>query len=243
LDFDDARLANGDGIALDLYEARVLASLRLRFGSPPEGSVSLTSARVGALYDSESTWPAELELGGFTYEHLEAVPSIGVKARLRWVKRDPRGYAPQPYEQLIAFYRRAGQDADARVVGIDKQRCRRGTLPLLGKAWSIFLGGIVGHGYRAWLAGLWLAALWGTGVVLFSQTYPAYFKPAMSADQIPGFNALLYSLDVILPVVDIKQEAAWIAQGPAELGALLTIAGWVLATTAIAALTGLLKKE
>jgi hypothetical protein len=105
------------------------------------------------------------------------------------------------------------------------------------------LDAIVGHGYRAWLAGLWLVALWIIGIVLFELAYPEHFKPAQPVDEVPPFNARLYSLDVILPVIDIRQEAAWIAEGPAQIGALLTIAGWVLATAAVAALTGLLKKD
>ena len=243
LSFTGASLANADGVALNLYEAEAPGSLWLRFAAAPRGAVSLRSARVGALYDSEATWPGEMYLRALTYGHIEAYPDVDARARLRWVERDPEGYAPQPYEQLVAFYRRAGQEPDARTVAIEKQRRRRGTLRLPGRAWSIFLDATVGHGYRTWRAGLWLIVLWAVGVVVFGLAYPDDFKAAKPTDQIPAFNALLYSLDVILPGIDIKQEDAWTAEGLAQVGALLTIAGWVLATTMIAALTGLLKKD
>ena len=50
----------------------------------------------------------------------------------------------QPYEQLTAAYRRAGREEDAREIAIAKQRARRRTLPMPGRAgvyclmfWSI----------------------------------------------------------------------------------------------------------
>jgi hypothetical protein len=107
----------------------------------------------------------------------------------------------------------------------------------------LLLGVTVGHGYRAWFAGVWLLVLWSVGSVLFALAYPEYLKAAKPAGGVPAFHPLLYSLDLILPIVSLHQRDAWIAEGPAQLGVLLTIAGWVLATVAIAALTGLLKKD
>jgi hypothetical protein len=243
LSFSGATLANPGGIALNLYEVEVPGSLWLRFAAPPEGTVDLTSARVGALYDSERTWPGTLGLRGFTYDHLEADTQVSSTGRLRWLDRDPKGYAPQPYEQLAAFYRRAGHEQDARRVAIKKQRRRRGELPPPAKAWNFFLGATVGHGYRAWLAGVWLLILFVVGCVLSNLAYPEYFRTARPAPQSPHFQPVLYTLDVLLPLINIHQRDMWIADGPAQWGALLTVAGWVLTTAAVAALTGLVKKD
>ena len=78
--------------------------------------------------------------------------------------RNPRGYSPQPYEQLAAVYRRAGRDQDARTVAIAKQRARRRTLSLPGRLWSLLLDGLVGYGYRTWVAGLWLGGVMAGGL-------------------------------------------------------------------------------
>ena len=246
--FDGARLSNEQGSALDLCDAKVIGSMWLRFVRSPRGVVNLEGAEVGAIYDDEKTWPSELRLSGLTYGGLEVRPvvdresGISVKDRLRWLKLDPKGYAPQPYEQLIAFYRRAGDDKDARRVAIEKQRRRRDGLSLPAQAWSLFLGATVGHGYRAWFLFLWLLGLVGVGWFVFDRAYPEHFTAANGSPGI-SFQPLLYTLDLTLPVVNLHQNDAWIATGPARWGAVFTIAGWVLATLALAALTGLLKKD
>jgi hypothetical protein len=241
--FEESVLAADGRRALNLEEARVDSSLWLLFGTRPAGAVSLANARIGTLYDREQTWPRELILRGCTYDQLQAVPEVAVKTRLRWLRLDAGGYAPQPYEQLSAFYRSVGRDDDARSVAIAKQRHRRSTLRWPARAWSLLLGGIVGHGYRAWLAGIWLVVLWGAGTILFGRAYPDDFRAATNPGNTPEFEPWLYSLDVILPVVNLRQGDAWIAEGSAHLGALLTVAGWVLASAVIAALTGLLKRD
>ena len=241
--FDGASLNNESGTALDLYEAKVAESLSLVFSEPPKGFVMLNRAEVGAVHDSKKTWPSKLGIRGFRYDHLESSPKIPVKERLAWLRLDPAGYAPQPYEQLVALYRRTGNEHDARRVAIEKQRRRRDELSPPAKAWSLFLGATVGHGYRPWLAAVWLLVLVGAGWVAFDSAYPKYFTAAPEYGGTPHFQPLLYTLDLVLPVINLHQRDAWIAQGPAQWGVLLTIAGWVLATVWVSALTGLLKKD
>jgi hypothetical protein len=54
----------------------------------------------------------------------------------------------------------------------------------------------------------------------------------------------IYTLDVILPVVNLHQRDAWIAHGPVQWLALVcTVAGWVLTTAVVLSLTGVLKRE
>jgi hypothetical protein len=237
LAFDRARLR----AALDLTDAKVLGGLWLRFDEAPTGEVVLERAEVGAVHDDEKTWPSELSLRGFTYGFLE--PS-DAKSRLRWVKRDPKRYAPQPYEQLVACYRRAGDEQQAREVAIEKQRRRRAELSNPAKAWSFFLGGTVGHGYRPGFLALWLLALIGVGWVGFARAYPQDFKKAEGTGGVPEFQPLLYTLDSVLPVLSLDQRETWIAEGLAQYGALLlTLAGFVLATVGLAALTGIMKKD
>jgi hypothetical protein len=168
-----------------------------------------------------------------------------VAARLGWLARDEEGYVPQPYEQLAACYRRAGQDDDARKVAIAKQRRRRQTLNRPGKAWNSLLRWTVGYGYRTWQAGLWLLGLLAVGAVVFASAYPDAMALAKKPDDpLPAFQPWVYSLDVLLPVVNLHQEEFWIPEGVARWWAWFSIlAGWLLTTVVIAALSGLLKRD
>lgn len=63
----------------------------------------------------------------------------------------------------------------------------------------------------------------------------------------PAFNAFIYSLDVLLPIVDLKLEDHWMASSRSTWGRFyfwLHIAmGWVFTTIAVAGFTGLIKKD
>ena len=136
----------------------------------------------------------------FTYEVLHEEPKVGVAGRLAWLERDPRGYAPQPYQQLVAVYRKAGREEDARRVAIAKQRRRRKNLHLPGRLWGLLLDGVVGYGYRTWQAGLWLLALVAVGAIVFASAYPEQMALAKNAGAPPPtFQPWIYSLDVLLP--------------------------------------------
>jgi hypothetical protein len=122
--FNDATLTNPEEVALDL-ESTTSPALFLRTAAAPDGAVVLSDARIRNLYDSQDTWPKILRVDGFNYDTLEAQPSVDAKARLRWLELHPGDYSPQPYEQLIAAYRRVGNEQAARTVAIAKQRRRR----------------------------------------------------------------------------------------------------------------------
>jgi hypothetical protein len=243
LSFDGATLINPSGIALDLEGVRT-PTLVLRPHLQPQGMVDLTNAQVDSVVDSQATWPQDLDLNGFRYGDLIARPEVGAKARLRWLERNPGGYSPQLYEQLAAAYRRAGRDDDARKVAIKKQRRRRQTLNPLGKAWNSLLDSTVGYGYQTWKAGVWLLVLIGLGWWIFDRAYPAHLVAAKLPGQRPSFHAGLYALDVLLPFTDLGYQSAWIAGAWARwfyLG--WNLAGWVLITAVVAAVSGLIKRD
>jgi hypothetical protein len=69
---------------------------------------------------------------------------------------------------------------------------------------------------------------------------PAKDKPS----QLPTFHPLIYALDLLLPIVNLGQEVAWVPHGWAERWAWgLIVAGWLLTTVVLAGLTGILKRE
>jgi hypothetical protein len=243
LDFTGASLANPRGRALFLrdFQGR---GLGLRTATSPNGTVNLTHARVGVLLDSEHTWPDTLALTGLTYETLLAEPEVNVHGRLRWLERDPSDYPPQPYEQLAASYRAAGREEDARRVAIAKQRRRRKGLHLPGKLWSWLADGLVGYGYRTWRAGLWLLGLLAVGTWVFAAAYPHAMTPTKPPAELPTFQPMIYALDTLVPIVDLRQQDAWTPHGVAQWWAWTSIlAGWLLATAVAAGVTGYLHRD
>ena len=244
LDLSGATLTNPAGVALHLQDLRA-GSLFLRgFIQAPE-LADLTHAQVGALSDDPASWPRRTYLDGFAYDGIYDRPQVTVRKRLEWLGSDPLGYMPQPYEQLAAVYRRAGRDEDARTVAIAKQQARRHTLRLPGRLWSRLLDMLVGHGYRTWQTGLWLLGFWLVGWAVFDRAHNHHeLVLAKPGEAHAGFQGAIYSLDTLLPVIDLRQQATWIPRGAVQWWAWASIvAGWILTTAVVAALTGLLKRD
>jgi hypothetical protein len=219
-------------------------TLFLRELAQPPEEVVLRGAQVGGLLDDPASWPRKLQLSEFTYDSLGERSPVSARQRLGWLGRDPRGYSPQPYEQLAGVYRRAGRDQDARTVAIAKQRARRRTLPLPAQVWSRLLDGLIGYGYRTWQAGLWLLGFWLAGWLVFARAYPGHLTPAKPGEPQPAFKPLIYALDTLLPVVNLHQEDYWLPRGGAQWWAWSSIlVGWGLTAAIAAAFTGVLKRD
>jgi hypothetical protein len=247
LDCDGARFSNPNGTALHLAYASATEAVLMRPASL-EGSIDLTAARVGAWYDDKPTWPAALRLEGFVYEAIDA-PNITPRQRLDWLRRHQGGYAPQPYEQLAAVYRRAGNHEGARTVAIAKQQARRAQAKRWwvrwpSRAWSGFLRWTIGYGYRPALALPWLAGLFAVGWLVFDHAYQTHLRPAGLGSEQPEFNPARYTLDLLLPVANLKQRDAFVPHGYAAWWAFgLSFAGWLLAVVVVAGLTGVFKRD
>jgi hypothetical protein len=238
LSFNGASLTNPSGRVLYL-ESVAAADLLLMPRQPPVGIVDLTSARIGRLRDP-ARWPTVLRTRGLVYEALE--PAMPFRDRLRWLKQDPGGYLPQSYDQLAAAYRRAGDIEAARRVAIAKQWGRRRVLNPLGRLWNWLLYLTIGYGYRTWQAGVWLLGLLVVGTRVFDHAYPAHI--VATKQPAPAFHAAAYTLDVLLPIVDLGQQSAWQPRGAALRWSWVLIgAGWVLTTAVVAGLTGLFKRD
>lgn len=201
-----------------------------------EGEVNLGYSRLGVLFDRPDSYPDRVQLNGLTYESLRGPATLA--DRLSWLRRDPGGYRPQPYEQLAAYYRRIGHEAEARRVLLARQRARRRTLRPLGRLWGRLLDGLVGYGYRPWLAGVWAALLLAVGTAVFAQWPPHQ----IGLDESRHFNPFVYTLDLLVPVSVFEQRAAWEPVGWTQwLAGGLIAAGWILATALIAGGTRVLR--
>ncbi len=250
---DDGRFGSSLVIENARFELQRDQELSLRRISTPElnftpraperGLVVLSGAAVEKLLDRVGSWPRDqrLWMAGFTYQ--QAIPKEGhfnVRERLQWLAAATPEYSPLPYEQLALMYRNSGEDTNARAVLLAKQRRRRETLPLVGKVWGYLQDWTVAYGYRPAQAALWMAVLWAASAVLFGANPPA----ALKGDESPHWNAALYSLDLLLPVISFGQENAWNPAGIYQwVAAVMILLGWVLATTVATGATRLLRRQ
>jgi len=204
------------------------------------GPVNLAHAHVKVLFDTPGRWPPQLHLDGFTYESLQPhAEARGPAGRLAWLAHAETGYRAQPYEELAAYYRRLGHDEEARRVLLAKQRRRRKNLGPPGKLTGYLLDGIVGYGYRPGRAFTWLLVLLAAGSVYFTIHRPAPINPA----QHPHYQPVLYTADLLIPVVNLGQSNVWAPAGAGQwIAAVLVGLGWVLVTAVVAGITRVLAR-
>jgi hypothetical protein len=86
----------------------------------------------------------------------------------------------------------------------------------------------VGYGYRPFRAAFWLMTLLIIGSIIYGTVPPA----PLNGSAAPHFNPLTYTLDLLLPVVDLGQKHAYNPAGIEQwLSYLLIAAGWILVST------------
>ncbi len=237
ISFIEARLSNPGGVALGISSCEA-TQLTLRDARSVSGDVKMHYASFKVIEAEPQVWPTKVRLEGLTYEAL--TPRLPAVDRLSLLQRDTDGFVPHSYEQLAASYRRVDDDADARTVQLAKQRRRRTTLPWYAKLWGYLQDVTVGYGFRPTRAGGWLLALFLLGSVAFGLHHPPPVEPGKG----PGFNAPIYTLDLLLPIVDFGQRSAFAPTGLYQwLSYLLIAVGWVLATTVAAGITRTLSRQ
>jgi len=225
LDFSRARVTNPGGVALEA-KALQAAEVSICTSEPIRDIVDLSHARIGVLRDDPENWPGELRLGGCTYEALE--PQLPAQQRLEWLALNRASHSPQPYEQLAGLYTTTGQPAEARRILYAAERLQHTGKALPARTWSFLQDITVGYGYRPARAVLWLFALLIIGSVTYAAVPPASLNPSGA----PHFNPVIYTVDLLLPVVDLGQKHAFNpASAEQWLSYMLVAAGWVLATT------------
>ena len=236
LSLDRARLANPGRIALSA-RSLLAGQLSLRPGQPVEGTVDLRHARIEVLRDDPGCWPAELSLDGLTYQALE--PRLPARDRLRWLARDPSGLQSQPYEHLAAHYDGLGRPAEARAVLHARERIERRTAMPAARVWGVVQDFTLGYGYRPWRALAWLALLLAAGSIIFDLYPPPPLQPGAA----PHFNPIVYTLDLLLPLVDLGQKHAFNPAGALQwFSYVLVASGWIFVTTIAAAAARVLRR-
>ena len=243
VNFELATLGGEPGaVALNAFGLET-QELNVRFAAPPAGSIVLTRARAVEVSDSEMLWNAtgRVELEDFSYQGLTAAPDVTVRTRLTWLHRVLPEYDPDPYEQLAKMYAGRGREERSRQVLLANQRGRHAAMRLPGRAIGWIQEVTVGYGYRPLLAVLWFGGAWALGTYWFTEHYtPVLVDP----ENQPIFNGPLFALDTLLPIVNIGQDSHWATEGASQwVAAVLTLVGWVLASTAAAGATRVLKRN
>lgn len=203
-----------------------------------EGTADFRYSRFTLIRDDLSCWPGQLRLSGLGYDTLD--PPLSAAQRVEWLRRDADGFLPKTYETLATMYRRAGDDAAARTVLLAREREHRRQLPWYGRAWSLLQDATVGYGYRPLRAGAWLMAFLVLGTLVFGLHRP----PALVGAPHPAFNPLIYTLDLLVPVVNFGLRNVYAPQGPQRwLAYALISVGWIFATTIAAGLARVLRRQ
>jgi hypothetical protein len=141
-------------------------------GHGDRGVLRLSGTRVpgrlhldaGQLHNSLAGGPF-VAVDGLTYAGLPEGASVPQWLTLLGGRAT---YTPQPYQQLAAGCRAAGQDREARAVLIAQRRdeLRRGDLTPAMRAWIRVTSSTLGYGYRPWLALVWLGAVAAVAIAL-----------------------------------------------------------------------------
>jgi len=121
MDCNHAQMRNADGQALNAQRLVVKEGFVWRKLKDVAGTVDLTSAHVGDLWDDPESWAKcdRLLLSGFIYD---------VDDRLAWLQKGAvsrREFYPQPYEQLAKLLRDTGHRSDARAIMVAKEQEQR----------------------------------------------------------------------------------------------------------------------
>ena len=253
------------------------------------GKVNFSYAKIGTLADAIDAWKSfRIVLNGFTYDQF-ADPA-DAQSRIDWLAKRPDGmkFSPLPYEQAAKALFGMGHSVEAWDILREKRRLEHNKDSWLQRAWGGMIDAMTDFVYRplrtvGWTMGIVLAGAVFFGaadhcerivphqpIVLSKKEYQNAredgghpFDAARKAvPDYPGFNPLMFSLDVFVPLFNLHQESywapnsgkgdffRWLTRGKGEFEGwwLLTawywieiMAGWLLSSLLLLSVTGLLR--
>ncbi|MDR5746434.1 hypothetical protein QCE73_25000 [Caballeronia sp. LZ029] len=222
-------------------------------------SLSLANSDVNRIYAPRNTsiWPSEIDFQNTQYQSFVfserqlggaskaersglQIPELGAEEFfIEFASRFPDPQNPEPYFRLQTYLASIGQSGAARQLGIAakegqrKHACASGKVSQCLFLWIMRV--TIGYGYSLWLAGVWSCAFVIIGAVVFRNT------PEAKQRNMP--YGLAYSFDTFIPLIklrdmhydiDIKSAARYYFY-------FHKLAGWILGTFLVAAVSGLTK--
>jgi len=192
--------------------------------------LDLRAAKINVLGDEKASWPdsGQLDIDGFTYEKISHHSTVDLQERLTWLRLQSKdSFSPQSYEHLARVFKSSGLEEESKGISIAKYndlRCR-GHLSWHAKLWNFIFGFTISYGYRPLRVLLFITL----GVIFWGGLYNyGYSKNLMSpslvrpfdldlppietkvSEKYPKFNPYVYSLDVMIPVIDLHQQRYWL---------------------------------
>jgi hypothetical protein len=273
-----------NGSALRLDRARIGGALILRDLKGPLQGASLVDTQVGTLTDDASSWGQHHALDGFAYTRFGPGAPIDAATRLSWLSRQEGAhldldYRPDPWRRLLKALRRGGHAHSAAEVAIGRERHLRRigrigrtappALAWIARAAHAAWGVVAGYGHRplrllvaavvVWLAcggAYWTAAARGAFVpaAAWSGADAGLSNCRADCAGLPTFRPFVYSLEVLLPLSDLRRDRRWVAARVAmlpEVEPMVAVpalqflvwfeaaCGWALCLTWIAGLLGI----
>ncbi len=250
LGFNDAHFIGSGDNGLNAERATINGPLYwVNIKITPRTVLDLENASVETLWDDAASWPStgNLTIEGFTYDAFSGGPD-DASSRLKWLTLQPAGYHPRPYRQVAKVLNDSGREYDASTVLIAKEEQHRefGGLSWIGRAWNFMLDVTIGYGHRPLRALWWIFGFVLLGTVLFGwgyharivtptdeAAYQAFVNTGAAPPHYPPFNAVIYSLENFLPVVDLNQGNFWRPNPRHRRGGALHMAGATLDPEAI----------
>ncbi len=218
---------------------------------PEKTILDLRNAKARVLCDDEKSWPAKgnLFLDGFVYENIGDYAPKDAKSRIKWLDRQgEKRFRSGPYEQLAKVLEKIGHNKDAIKIRIEKEE-KITRLNRFGWWTRVWKGSTIGYGYRPWQALWWMGGFIVLGFIVFRKGYKADIIVQTEEKKYNKFNALFYSIEKFVPVVNLSMAKHWIPDANKRWGAIVRcymwlhiIAGWIFTTLLIVGLTGLVKK-
>jgi hypothetical protein len=218
------------------------------FGMAPDsGVLQLYYAKAATVRDGRTahgrhvaggvdSWPADVQLDGFTYEAFD--PYLPAQQRIRLLRRQP-GYTAQPYEFMAAYYRALGHEEAARQILIEKERVRHRGFHRLSRLGSVISSTTLGYGYLPRRAAFIALAVQAAASLFYAADVPTAIHPG---DHVT-FYPVLYAADLFVPIVHFGQTDAFQSHGFAAFVAfVLPYLGWALGLAIVAGASRTLSK-
>jgi hypothetical protein len=246
--------------------------------------LDLRSSNIGTLEDDELSWPTsgKLKIDGLQYQEIAPQPPTDPGHRINWVRLQPElgqtdrplRFPAQPYTYWAEILRNHGNEEASRDVLVKREVDSGGHLSSIWdiQRWLVnrLYGVTVGYGYHpgyafwwaVWFASVgWLVFWLGKRNDLIVPSDKDAMDPAANDLRVgyPRFSPLVYSIEVLLPLVKLGQQDYWTpaAERGDQYGLgiwrnrsgtwlrryqwIHIIVGWVLAAALVAGLADMLR--